>query len=194
MLLERQLRLTLWLCGNRTGVQTDSSLLGTLSTVPVSLWDSKLSLSTLTTGFDSNLPSEPLTYLKIIGKSPHNLFRRPGGWAACNFLDSHHAFPQSTEGLWTGQLLVFRRLWIGLSGLMVFRQPQFPEGCLEGLVLTGWRRIQKADFFFFVPHPLPKRSQCVHRGPVHLKMEKKKSLKPLTDWLPFSFLPHTTHK
>lgn len=84
--------------------------------------NAKLSLSTLTIGFESSLSSKPLTHLKI-RKSPHNLFRRPGGWVACNFLDLHLPFPQSIDGLWAGQLLVFRRLWI-CSFLPVYGFPQ----------------------------------------------------------------------
>lgn len=67
--------------------------------------------STLTTYFKSNLPPKPLTYLKI-SKSSHNLFRRPSGLAACNFLDSHHPSAQRTELFSARQLLVFSRLWI----------------------------------------------------------------------------------
>lgn len=73
---------------------------------------------TLTTCFKSNLPSKPLTHLKI-SKSPHNLFRRPGNWAAYNFLDSHHPSPQSPALFSAGQLLVLSRLWICLSQRMV---------------------------------------------------------------------------
>lgn len=87
----------------------------------LSVWDSRPSLFflTLTTCFKSNLSPKPLSHLKI-SKSPHNLFGRPGGWAACNFLDSHHPSPPSTELFSAEQLLVFSRLWICSSQQMVF--------------------------------------------------------------------------
>lgn len=117
--------------------------------------NAKLSLSTLTTGFESNLPSKPLTHLKI-RKSPHNLVRRPGGWVACNFLDSHRPFPQSTDGLWAGQLLVFRRLWIcPFVWAYGFPQHSSQRAVWRALVersqfervFKGWRQTWQAEFY-----------------------------------------------
>ena len=71
---------------------------------------------TLTTCFRCNLPSKPLTHLKI-SKSPHNLSRRAGNKAAYNFLDSHHPSPQSTA------LLI-----VSAAG---FPRPQSTQGCLD---------------------------------------------------------------
>lgn len=67
----------------------------------------------------SNLPSKPLTHLEI-SKSPRNLSRRPGGWAACNFLASHHQPHRAQDCSRQAQLLVFSRLWTCSSQQTVF--------------------------------------------------------------------------
>lgn len=168
-------------------------LSGASPTSSLSVWDSRPSLFflTLTTCFKSNLSPKPLTHLEI-SKSPHNLFRRPGGWAAYNFLDSHRPSPQSTELFSAEQLLVFSRLWICSSQQMVFHghSPQKAVWTSHAETKCGqhgrfaWNEIQHTKVWL-PPTPVP--SAGLHRSATHLKMGK--ALKPY----PFAFPPSSCH-